>query len=118
LSSAAACVAQEIIDGQSYVFDNIDFKPGDAVIDIGGNIGIISIYLAKKYPFLKIYSFEPVKYNFDNFLRNIKLNNIPDGIIKVENRAVTKDARKVQINFDPFNTGASSIIKDISAKHV
>ncbi len=43
-----------------YDFDSINFKEGDVVIDIGGNIGMISIYLAKKFPFLKIYAFEPV----------------------------------------------------------
>ena len=74
-------VAGEINNNPEYNFENIDFKEGDSVIDIGGNIGMISIFLAKKYPFLKIYAFEPVKQNYDNFLKNIKLNNIPNGII-------------------------------------
>lgn len=86
------------------------------VIDIGGNTGMVSIFLAKKFPFLKIYSFEPVKENFENFKKNLVLNNIPEGIIIVENVAVTKDARDVKLITNAENSGGSSIaeISDIS----
>ncbi len=92
-----------------YDFDNIDFKEGDIVIDIGGNIGMISIYLAKKFPFLKIYAFEPVQANYNNFIKNIKLNNIPEGTITVEHCAVTKDGRNVDLMVDVENPGGSCI---------
>lgn len=92
-----------------YNFDSIDFKDGDVVIDIGGNIGTVSIYLAKKYPFLKIYAFEPVKQNYENFLKNIELNNINKDIIKVFNLAVTKDRRDVILTSPFNNSGASNI---------
>lgn len=39
-SMAVNCICNEIDD---YNFDSIDFKDGDVVIDIGGNIGMISI---------------------------------------------------------------------------
>ena len=92
-----------------YNFDSIDFKDGDVVIDIGGNIGTVSIYLAKKYPFLKIYAFEPVKQNYENFLKNIELNNINKDIIKVFNLAITKDRRDVILTSPFNNSGASNI---------
>ena len=92
-----------------YNFDSIDFKDGDVVIDIGGNIGTVSIYLAKKYPFLKIYAFEPVKQNYENFLNNIELNNINKDIIKVFNLAITKDRRDVILTSPFYNSGASNI---------
>lgn len=101
--------------GDEYKLNDIDFKPNDIVIDIGSNVGIVSIYLAKKYPFLKIYSFEPVKCNYDNFLENIKLNKIPDGIINVENKAITKDGRDVKMFFDRLNSGCSSIFRNTNS---
>lgn len=107
LSQTVHFVANEL--NYDYPFDNIDFKEGDVVVDIGGNVGMVSIYLAKIYPFLKIYAFEPVKENYENFLKNIKLNNIPDGIITLENKAVTKDGRKINMNIVPSNKGGSSI---------
>ncbi|WP_288623545.1 FkbM family methyltransferase [uncultured Brachyspira sp.] len=97
-----------------YNFDSIDFKYGDVVIDIGGNIGTVSIYLAKKYPFLKIYAFEPVKQNYENFLKNIELNNINEDIIKVFNLAITKDRRDVILTSPFYNSGASNIYDNYS----
>lgn len=107
-SDTVACVTNEI-GKDIYDFSNISFKEGDVVIDIGGNVGMVSIYLAKKYPFLKIYAFEPVKQNYENFKKNIKLNNIPDGIIFVEHAAVTKDGRDIRMSVDTINSGGSSI---------
>ncbi|TXJ44033.1 FkbM family methyltransferase [Brachyspira aalborgi] len=105
-STAVNCICNEIDD---YNFDSIDFKDDDVVIDIGGNIGMVSIYLAKKYPFLKIYAFEPVKQNYENFLKNIELNNINKDIIKVFNLAITKDRRDVILTSPFNNSGASNI---------
>ena len=105
-SMAINFICNEIDD---YNFDSIDFKDGDVVIDIGGNIGMVSIYLAKKYPFLKIYAFEPVKQNYENFLKNIELNNINKDIIKVFNLAITKDRRDVILTSPFNNSGASNI---------
>ncbi|MDR0693449.1 MAG: FkbM family methyltransferase [Puniceicoccales bacterium] len=112
-SDTVRMVADEI-GRNSYDFSNIDFKEGDVVIDIGGNVGMISIFLAKKFPFLKIYAFEPVKENFENFKRNIKLNKIPDGVITVENLAVTKDGRTVNLNIDMTNSGGSVLCAEKS----
>ena len=97
-----------------YNFDSIDFKDGDVVIDIGGNIGTVSLYLAKKYPFLKIYAFEPVEQNYENFLKNIELNNINKDIIKVFNLAITKDRRDVILTSPFYNSGASNIYDNYS----
>jgi FkbM family methyltransferase len=110
-SFSAKNIAEELNNNISYKFDNLDFKPGDIVVDIGGNIGMVSIFLAKKYPFLKIYAFEPVKENFDNFKSNILLNKISDGIIHLENKAVTKDGRNVNLTFMRENSGGSNIFE-------
>lgn len=106
LSGTVNTVSGEI---DNYDFDSIDFKERDVVIDIGGNIGMVSIYLAKKYPFLKIYAFEPVIQNYQNFFKNIELNNIDKNIIKVFNFVITKDGRDVTTNSPSFNSGASNI---------
>ena len=47
------------------------------IFDIGGNIGITSIYLAKLFPDSLIYSFEPMPENFEILKKNIQnYNNI------------------------------------------
>ena len=100
-----------------YGLSKIDFKKNDIVIDIGANTGIVSIYLAKKYPFLKIYSFEPFKMNYKSFIKNIKINNIPEGIIHPFNKAVTKDGRNIIMKaVDFLNSGSFSV--DFSKKEL
>lgn len=114
ISKTVYFVSNELNAANEYDFKNLNFKKGDCVVDIGGNIGMVSIYLAKKYPFLKIYAFEPVRQNYENFKYNIKLNNIPDGTIFLENKAVTKDGRIVNMTINVNNTGGSSISDVIS----
>lgn len=73
----------------------IRFEPGDVVIDIGAHVGLESIYLAKRYPFLTIYSYEPVAANFASLQENIRANGVTN--IRAFQRAVTKDGRPVVI---------------------
>ncbi|MDR0679511.1 MAG: FkbM family methyltransferase, partial [Puniceicoccales bacterium] len=108
-SSNVVDIVSREIGVSTYDFSNIDFKEGDVVIDIGGNVGMISIFLAKKFPFLKIYAFEPVRENFENFKRNIKLNKIPDGTIVVENLAVTKNGRDISMLVNTLVSGSSAM---------
>ena len=91
---------------KNYNLDIIHFKENDIVIDIGANIGLVSIYLAKKYPFITIYSYEPVLDNYHHFLMNIEANNVSN--IKPFNKAVTSDGRDVTININFDNSGGGS----------
>lgn len=116
LSESVNMIAHEL-NNNEYDF-NIDFKEGDIVIDIGANVGIVSILLAKKFPFLKIYSFEPLKENYDNFIKNIELNNIPKGVITAENKAVTKDGRLITMSINSANKGGSSTTDVISINSI
>ena len=52
-------------------------KKGDAVIDVGANIGYYTILLANKVGNEgKVYAFEPDKTNFKILEKNIKANNL------------------------------------------
>jgi FkbM family methyltransferase len=86
----------------------VDFQPGDIILDLGANLGIISILLSKKFPFTKIYSFEASPINFQNFVKNIEDNNCTN--ITPFNLAVwstTDDT--IEIPTSPTNSGGSSI---------
>lgn len=76
------------------------------MIDIGAHVGVFSIYLAKKYPFIKIYSYEPVPENFQNFKKNIQINNVLN--IKIYNKAITCDGRNLKMTMHFLNTGGAS----------
>jgi FkbM family methyltransferase len=81
-----------------YNFRHIDFKEGDVVIDIGGNLGLTSICLARMYPFLTIYCFEPIEENFRYLLRNLEMNHITN--VHAFQLAVTSDGRPMEFTFN------------------
>ncbi|MCC2642053.1 MAG: putative Glycosyl transferase, group 1 [Nitrospira sp.] len=56
------------------------FREGDTVIDVGAHVGVLSIMLAKKYPFLKIYALEPDPLNYASLMQNIERNGIKNVI--------------------------------------
>tara|TARA_B100000029_G_scaffold500189_1_gene571571 strand:- start:8490 stop:9362 length:873 start_codon:yes stop_codon:yes gene_type:complete len=59
----------KILDGEKIVF-----------WDIGANVGTFSIYAAKKYDQIKVFSFEPSTSNLGILSKNIYLNNLNNKI--------------------------------------
>lgn len=98
------------MENDCYGLSKIDFKENDIVIDIGANIGMVSLYLAKKYPFLKIYAFEPFKISYDSFIKSIKINNISGKTIYPFNKAVTKDGRNIVMETTDLLNSVSSTV--------
>ena len=48
--------------------------------DVGTNIGWYSIFFAKNFPQLKVFSFEPIPKTFNYLIKNITLNDLNDKI--------------------------------------
>jgi len=92
---------------EHYGLDVIPFEPGDVVLDIGAHVGTMSIYLAKRYPGLRILAFEPIRDNYDRLLRNIEANGVGASVTAI-NLAVTADGRTLTLNADRRNTGSAS----------
>jgi FkbM family methyltransferase len=119
-------VLNEYLQSQLYLFGEFEpatvkvlkrlVKSGDTVLDIGANVGYISLVLAKCVGKSgKVFSFEPDSKNFALLNRNIALN--PDCYIKPIALAVSDThqlIRLYQAKFD-FNGGAHSILP--SEKH-
>lgn len=49
-------------------------------LDIGANSGIYSLILSKKHENLNIHAFEPIKSNYEKFLKNVKHNKLEKNI--------------------------------------
>ena len=77
-----------------YKLSKQDLDENSIVIDIGAQNGYFAIY-ASQYAG-KIYSFEPVPANFENIIKNIKLNNLKKKILPF-NLAVSPKKEKVKI---------------------
>ena len=66
------------------IFSNLKKFQIEIFIDVGANSGIYSLLLANKFNNLIIHAFEPIKSNYNKFLKNIK-NNKLENIIKTYN---------------------------------
>ena len=81
------------------------------IFDIGGNIGITAIYLASLFPDALIYTFEPLKENFEI----LKLNTSQFKNIKVFNIGLGAEngSFKVYLSDDNENFGGVSFYSEV-----
>ena len=98
-------ISQELAIDE-YGLEKIVFSPGDIIIDVGAHVGMFSIYLAKKFPFISILAFEPEPTNFKNLLINLSLNEVRTVVPRMA--ALTKDARLFQLISPLGNSGGAS----------
>lgn len=76
------------------------------VLDIGGNVGYISLLLKNKWPESDIIAFEPIKSTYDVFCNNVKLNGMD---IKVENIGLADEEGEFTYYYYPEGSGNSSL---------
>ena len=109
---------------EDYKIKKFEINSDDVIIDIGAHIGIFTIYASQFCNNGKIYSFEPVRENYDLLLNNIKLNHSEQ--VKPFNLAVsnTNDDVTIYINDDKaahsiFPSSESSInVKSITLQNI
>ena len=88
------------------VIDEIKFEANDVVIDVGAHIGMVSTYIGRKNPNVKIFAIEATPFNYNNLIYNLKLNDIKN--VKATQIAISgKDNEELQLCFHPSNTGGS-----------
>jgi FkbM family methyltransferase len=109
---------------EEYKKEGFQMSDNDIVIDVGAHIGLFTIYASQFCKTGKIFSFEPVKENFEILTENIKNNNISNAIIF--NKAVLdkKQILKIYLNDDEsahscYKEGPNFIeVESISLKEV
>jgi FkbM family methyltransferase len=72
-----------------YLTRMISCREGDVVIDVGAHVGVQSIALAKKYPFIKVYALEPDPLNYASLNQNIERNGASN--VTALNMALSED---------------------------
>mmetsp|Transcript_23241 Transcript_23241/g.22394 ORF Transcript_23241/g.22394 Transcript_23241/m.22394 type:complete len:311 (+) Transcript_23241:93-1025(+) len=110
-------------NSDGYGFSRIGASNYGTMIDIGANIGSISIFLAKKYPNWRIISFEPAPVTYFYFRYNMFLNNITEisgfqkrnesGGIRAINSAVGSQKGNMEFTYSNYNSQLATF-SDIS----
>lgn len=114
----ASCVVKTVpeeLAADAYQFEVIPFQPGDIVLDVGANVGIASIYLAKRQPQIRIHAFEPVPENYRHLTRNLERNQVRN--VVAHHLAVTRDGRRFPMlaHFHSNSGSASGCYQDLRA---
>ena len=76
------------------------------LIDVGSNVGIYSLYYASLNLNNTVYSFEPDPSSFNNFLKNISLNNLSN--ISPFLYALSDKSGIARFNYSLFRPGAGA----------
>ena len=79
--------------------------PAGRVVDIGAHVGVVSLYMARKYG-CHVDAYEPEPENYRRLVANVELNGL-GALVAPHNVAITKDGRDVIIG------GTSSISADV-----
>lgn len=111
-SSTPYSVTQELIKNR-YNIESIEFSPNDIVIDIGAHVGVVSIYIAKRFPFVKIYAYEPIPDNYQHFIMNLRVNHVKN--VTPHNLAVTGDGSRFDmiVNFTDNSGGGTGHLRNM-----
>lgn len=89
-------------------------QPHSVCLDIGANVGAISLALGYLAPYGKVYAFEPSKYNFQYLARNLHEN----GMHHVEPVQLGAYDQNVQLQFSYVDFGGGwSHITTYQARH-
>lgn len=76
------------------------------ILDIGANIGYISLLLSKRLEYDNIICFEPIKKTYDYLCRNIALN---DAKVKTENIGLSNEKGQMTYYYYPEGSGNASL---------
>ena len=99
-----------------YDYPDFEIKEDDTIIDIGGHIGLFALYCNQFTKTGKIFSFEPIKENYDMFLENMKINGFEN--IMPHNLAVTKTEGNIPIYLNNDESGHSVFEKNTKVVNV
>ena len=103
---------KEIVTNDEYILSQFANQKGSVLIDIGANIGVATIILAKLNPQSIIYCYEPNTAVYNLLIKNIQLNFISN--VKAFNLGVSNQTnRLLNLSICDYMTGASSVADPI-----
>ncbi len=97
------------IQNNRFHLDKVGFKPGDVFVDIGCNVGLLSLLVARLFPTVKIYAFDASALAIECLRRSTCLNGLTN--IQAYHRAIGAE-NKCGITFFSNGKDASCLVQD------
>ena len=104
---------EEIFERNAYLKNGIEIHQGDCIIDVGGNIGLFSVFAALQQPNVTLYAFEPVPPVYACLRRNLQWYSPRSRAFEL---GLSNQAGKARFVYFPYNTVVSG--KGVDANEV
>jgi FkbM family methyltransferase len=105
----ARFVHKEIFEDQVYIRHGISLSRDSCVFDVGANIGLFDVYLARNYPGIRIFSFEPFPQTFEVLRANAELHGVNSRLFEC---ALGEERGVLNFTFYPNNSVMSGRYAD------
>ncbi|WP_437760882.1 FkbM family methyltransferase [Sorangium sp. So ce1389] len=107
---------EDIFEHRSYVKHGVRIPQGATVFDVGGNIGLFTLFVHTEAPDARIFTFEPAPPLFDLLRRNVAEHRVRAELFNV---GISDREREAPFTFYPRSSGMSSFHADeAEEKHV
>jgi FkbM family methyltransferase len=100
---------EDLFEKRIYLRHGITLEPGDCVFDVGGNIGMFSLFVHRHAPGARVYTFEPAPPLYHRLLANLALNGAE---ARTFNFGIAEAERTARFTFYPNSSGMSSFYAD------
>ncbi|MDB9446463.1 FkbM family methyltransferase [Anabaena sp. CS-542/02] len=98
-----------VSDAERIFLNHYSLTDGD-LIDVGANLGVVSLILAKRFFSRKVHSFEPNPSTFSSLKKNTELNKCNN--VLLQNIVVADHNGEIAFNADPTYRGTTSISQE------
>ncbi|WP_437786897.1 FkbM family methyltransferase [Sorangium sp. So ce1097] len=107
---------EDIFEHRSYVTHGVRIPKGATVFDVGGNIGLFTLFVHTEAPDARIFTFEPAPPLFEILRRNVAEHRVRAELFNV---GISDREREAPFTFYPRSSGMSSFHADeAEEKHV
>jgi FkbM family methyltransferase len=100
-------------DAEYSFFNNLPLAEG-GVVDVGANLGIVTVILARRFADRTVHSIEPNPFTIDALRSNVKLNDCRNAV--VHQMAIAGHDGSVKFDANPLNRATTSIA-NAAAEH-
>ena len=110
-SMTSPAVAHELNEGDYYLEEVKKLgkiTPGSIILDLGTNVGITAIILAKLFPSASVIGVEALPYNYVAALKNVRLNDVHDRVTIVCGALTSDTTKPLPMQFSIKNPGSST----------
>ncbi|NUR27716.1 MAG: FkbM family methyltransferase, partial [Catenulispora sp.] len=100
---------EDIFDHRVYAKNGISLRSGDTVVDVGGNIGLFTLFAHYEAQNVRVFTFEPAPPLFELLSRNVAEHGVD---AKLFNIGISDAETEASFTFYPRSSGMSSFHPD------